>query len=397
MDDHQEISLPGAAVSGMSLDDYGSVIAADLGDMLDAIIIEHSGTLDKVITNLRDAMTVPDRLQKLSQDIARVSEAVSAVPESQVAAHPKFARGAGSHGKHSMILDMDSEILRRRTSSVPQLLELIDTAANELGVVLSKPGQYGVHRTPEAVSASAAPVAEEKVSGHSVGRRLNLPGGITPIILTPYGSTLSTALPTPEVSETASYLPAINIAQPLPANLGPFNEGPTTLPSEVLRGKDLTPLPPSEPPGARPALTHGLSRIPLLKSTSKTPPASIATPRAYRSLLARTPSTVLAPYQKSEEKSTRTAALVKPSEVVGKQKMQQQQLQQKTFEQAWLRESSRAISGAERAERRERAASGGERRGVSEVGRGGEESGRVGGKAGNGGNLLGRKDGELAK
>ncbi|KAK8200780.1 hypothetical protein M8818_006096 [Zalaria obscura] len=78
---------PGATTEGMErsikdtndmpMDKVGSVIAADLGDLLDAIIIEHRGTLDRVITNLRNG--TPDGLtyQTMAQDLASLSTSMA--------------------------------------------------------------------------------------------------------------------------------------------------------------------------------------------------------------------------------------------------------------------------------------------------------------------------------
>lgn len=81
--DDEMISLPGAAGVELSLHDCGPVIAADLGSMLDAIIIEHSGILDKVITNIRNGVSGSERMHKLSQDLAKVSDTVATMPEDQ--------------------------------------------------------------------------------------------------------------------------------------------------------------------------------------------------------------------------------------------------------------------------------------------------------------------------
>ncbi|KAF1353375.1 hypothetical protein BDV97DRAFT_366992 [Delphinella strobiligena] len=138
--DDQTTPLPGAAGVRSSLHDCGSVIAADLGSMLDAIIIEHSGILDKVITNIRNGVLGSERMHKLSQDLAKVSDTVATMPEDQFREIPTFGRDHG-RGKHAMILDMDPLLVRQHTQSVPQLLDFIDATARNLGLKLSEAQQ----------------------------------------------------------------------------------------------------------------------------------------------------------------------------------------------------------------------------------------------------------------
>ncbi|KAG9880376.1 hypothetical protein KCU94_g20516, partial [Aureobasidium melanogenum] len=75
--DNQTVKVPGATISELPPDKFGSIVATDLGDMIDAIIVEHSGSLDKVISNIRNGMPDSDWTQKLSRDLTKVSEAVA--------------------------------------------------------------------------------------------------------------------------------------------------------------------------------------------------------------------------------------------------------------------------------------------------------------------------------
>jgi len=365
-DDHQVISMPGAAVSGLSLDDVGSVVAADLGTMLDAIIIEHRGTLDKVITNIRDGVLGRDGMQKLSQDIAKVSEAVASMPEDQLKAPATFVRGQGPEGKHSMILDVNPTLLRQRTRSIPQLLELIDAAADDLGLSLSRSQMGGVQHESNLVGIEVA-LAEAPTERNPTVTTLRVPGGMSPYVLTPNPSAPNTALPTPNVSY-ALRTEEGNSSYFSPALSDALSPGSTRLPSELFRSQDLTPvattqstpvtpLPIASSEVSTPTITQGLSRIPSLKQSLERPTA----PRSHQSTpamkkqvtsITRTPSMKLAPYQRSDGKTVRAAALVKPSEVVSKQRQQQ-----RTFEQEWLRDFSRASNRAERSGRRGRAES----------------------------------------
>lgn len=77
VDGHRSANLLYSDTNDMPMDKVGSVIAADLGDLLDAIIIEHRGTLDRVITNLRNG--TPDGLtyQTMAQDLASLSTSMA--------------------------------------------------------------------------------------------------------------------------------------------------------------------------------------------------------------------------------------------------------------------------------------------------------------------------------
>lgn len=379
-DDHQMVSMPGAAVSGISLDDVGSIIAADLGDMLDAIIIEHSGTLDKVITNIRDGVVGKDRMQKLSHDLAVVSEAVAAVPDDQLKVPSVFVRERGPGGKHSMVLDMEPAMLRKRTQSVPQLLAFIDAAANDLRLNLSNALGGSEDKAGRSDAEKQALAADTRPARRAKGTELYLPGRITPYILTPDAS----ALNTPEASNVQKQLGVTS--QPTPPQTPPPTpplpsytpyEGPTTLPSEVLKSRDLAPLPLPIPktmtPSPSPTKTtvstappDNLTRNPGPVHGVEASSHPVAKVQADPKALRHVPSMKLAPYQRPRgSPAPRAAGLVKPSEVAGKQK------QQKTFEQQWLRESIRASSSTERAMRRDRVLRGDDGKGGND-GKGGD-------------------------
>ncbi|KAK4988009.1 hypothetical protein LTR50_004228 [Elasticomyces elasticus] len=134
----QEVHIPGAAVTGFPPDEVGTIIAADLGDMLDAIIIEHRGTLDSVITNLRDGAPGLEDIQRLSKELAEISRAVAEVPIERFteasmgqSSHPV---AAGMKRRRSVIVDAPPAQIRKRVKSIPDLLQLIDSAADNLGL-----------------------------------------------------------------------------------------------------------------------------------------------------------------------------------------------------------------------------------------------------------------------
>ncbi|KAK6001514.1 hypothetical protein QM012_002845 [Aureobasidium pullulans] len=127
--DSQTVKVPGAAVSGLPPDKFGSIVATDLGDMIDAIIVEHSGSLGKVISNIRNGMPDSDWTQKLSRDLTKVSEAVASLPEDNIRHAPAFSRNIS--GRHSIILDASPDSLCKRAKAMPELLDLVDAATEE--------------------------------------------------------------------------------------------------------------------------------------------------------------------------------------------------------------------------------------------------------------------------
>jgi hypothetical protein len=130
--DNQTIQIPGATVADLPPDKFGGIVATDLGDMIDAIIVEHSGSLGKVISNIRNGMPDSDWTQKLSRDLAKVSEAVATLPEDEVRQAPAFTRNI--NGRRSIILDASPDSLRRRAKTMPELLDLVEAATEEFGM-----------------------------------------------------------------------------------------------------------------------------------------------------------------------------------------------------------------------------------------------------------------------
>jgi hypothetical protein len=129
--DNQTIQVPGATISDLPLDKFGGIVATDLGDMIDAIIVEHSGSLGKVISNIRNGMPDSDWTQKLSRNLAKVSEAVATLPEDDIRQAPAFSRNI--NGRRSIILDASPDSLRKRAKTMPELLDLVEAATEEFG------------------------------------------------------------------------------------------------------------------------------------------------------------------------------------------------------------------------------------------------------------------------
>lgn len=138
-----EPEFPDPSASHLSPHKVGIVIAKDLGDMLDAIVIEHSGVLDGVITNLRNGAPTEQRMQALSKDLERVSKSVTFAP---AAADSRSPTRPVKDEQHSVYLGATSpEFLRTRVQSMPDLMSIIDSAADDLGLDL---GKRSGQRTP---------------------------------------------------------------------------------------------------------------------------------------------------------------------------------------------------------------------------------------------------------
>lgn len=128
--DNQVVNLPGASIPESLEADEMSLVTADLGDMIDTIIIEHRGTLQRVITNLRDGVPRRERVQRISEDLSKVSEQLGSLT-----AHDRRAE-LDTHRPYSIILDTPPEILRSHTKSMADLMQYVDAAAADLRVKL---------------------------------------------------------------------------------------------------------------------------------------------------------------------------------------------------------------------------------------------------------------------
>lgn len=408
-DDHDMVYLPGASI-GDPVSDYDSprILAADLGSMLDAIIIQHSGALDKVITNLRGGITGPEQVQKIAADLSSVAESVGALPFAEISKAPTLN---DSSRKRTLVLDLDPATLRRRTQSIPQLLDIIDAVAQDFGLSLATPlpavgdakeatlvddSRYDSEPSEsEAKPTELTGPSDSSLSDSSISNMALSPDSTT---APPSDSSVSNmALPPdgtiapPPTSQDVEPETSSSVVPPLPDSIAapPFmsqSSGPeysalivpsppdnitalpspvspgkapsvatTRLPSEVLRSQDFAPLPPPELKPAHSGSAQSLSLLQPGSGGGNPSPAMQSpsyTPVRTRSLLSpvtapdpRLSSFNVAPYQ---GKPGEARALVKPSEVKKKDQ------QQRTFEQAWLKDASRASSQKERDERKGR-------------------------------------------
>lgn len=131
--DVQAVLLPGTAVPGMQTDLLGSIVTADLGEMIDAIIIEHRGSLNKVITNLRNGPPNRNDMHRISKNLKDVSGTID-----EIKLTGADAPEATDKGGYSVILDtpfISPEV--KDINSPLDLLDCVDLAAKELGVQLA--------------------------------------------------------------------------------------------------------------------------------------------------------------------------------------------------------------------------------------------------------------------
>jgi hypothetical protein len=191
--DNQTIDIPGATVYDLAPDKFGGIVATDLGDMIDAIIIEHSGSLDKVISNIRNGMPDSDWTQKLSRHLAKVSEAVASLPDDNIKNAPAFSRNI--NGRRSIILDASPESLRKKAKTMPELLDLIDAATEEFGIP----------------STDKAKLEASKVRSSNVNLP-HLPGNFPGTPSSPLSSSIGSPIVHSSTTPTPSIQPVMSIA-----------------------------------------------------------------------------------------------------------------------------------------------------------------------------------------
>lgn len=338
--DNQTIQVPGATVSDLHPDKFGGIVATDLGDMIDAIILEHSGSLGKVISNIRNGMPDSDWTQKLSRDLAKVSQAVASVSEDNIRQAPAFSRNI--NGRRSIILDASPDDLRQRARTMPELLDLVEAATKELGMARSDvprqefnldqprmPGDFP--HTPSAHSSAAVysfdvpPVMQPALSTQ--------PEAFIPPIAPQAPETVLTSEPSAAVNQALKAPPvATSVMAPDTATSEVDEDEATLVEHELLR--------PSTDPSA------GSQQGQSLSSEASTAKQRSRIPKASAISLA-------GPLYTSSDILRSGPAGPKPNLVA------KQHQQQRTFQQGWLREAA----VAERAQRRSRSRS----RGVDRV------------------------------
>jgi len=332
--DNQTIQVPGATVSDLPPDRFGGIVATDLGDMIDAIIVEHSGSLGKVISNIRNGMPDSDWTQKLSRDLAKVSEAVATLPEDDIRQAPAFSRNI--NGRRSIILDASPDALRRRANTMPELLDLVEAATEEFGMASSNvprrefnldqprmPGDFP--HTPRAHSSTTidSPVARPAMQPASSAESEASISAITPQAL----ETVRRSEPSVAANQALKVQPVTSSVMAIEPSTSEADEDEATLVEHEL-------LLPSVNPSTKSQQGQSTSgKASTAQQRSRIPKAS-AIP-------------LVRPLYTSSDTPRSDSAKPKPS-VVAKQHQQQ-----RTFQQGWLREAA----VIERAQRRSRSRS----------------------------------------
>ncbi|ORY05284.1 hypothetical protein BCR34DRAFT_47861 [Clohesyomyces aquaticus] len=147
-------------------DRCGDTFAKDLGFIIDAIIMEHTNTLEQVMSNIRSSQPMLSQMRRVSQDLVdRCRESsicrtpcppVCSMPcrpfppcnTNQVCKYvppcpyvpPKAVEklNVGKPGQIGPNLNDSRSSLRDATKSVPDLIDLVNSAADDLGVDLER-------------------------------------------------------------------------------------------------------------------------------------------------------------------------------------------------------------------------------------------------------------------
>lgn len=337
--DNQTIQVPGATVSDLPPDKFGGIVATDLGDMIDAIIVEHSGSLGKVISNIRNGMPDSDWTQKLSRDLAKVSQAVASIPEDNVRQAPAFSQNI--NGRRSIILDASPDALRQRAKTMPELLDLVEAATEELGMASSSVPRQEFNLNQPRIPGDFP----HTPSAHS-STTVNSPA-VHPAI-----QPASSARPEALVSPTAPQAPETALRSEPSVTANPALKA-SPVPTSVMAIEPPT----SEADEDEATLVeHEMllaSTNPSAKSQQGQSTSSEASTAQQRSRIPKASAIHLArPLYTSSDMLRSDSARPEPSLVA------KQHQQQRTFQQGWLR----AAAVAERAQRRDRSRSRGANR-----------------------------------
>lgn len=108
------------------------IISRDLGDDLDAVILERGGKVERVITNARDRNSTSELIAKISRELAEISRAISS---NNLNNRRHAILDEDEDGGRTAAVDRTSDSAAgssSRQSSVPELLALINDAATNL-------------------------------------------------------------------------------------------------------------------------------------------------------------------------------------------------------------------------------------------------------------------------
>ncbi|SMQ50060.1 unnamed protein product [Zymoseptoria tritici ST99CH_3D7] len=108
------------------------VTAADLGDGLDAVILERGGRLERVIMNARKGPPNAEAMEKLSKELILVSNAIAAANLNP--SHSQVDGASPVGNDRAMVVDTR----HGRQQSMPELLSMIDEAAGGLNLGIAR-------------------------------------------------------------------------------------------------------------------------------------------------------------------------------------------------------------------------------------------------------------------
>ncbi|KAJ9622348.1 hypothetical protein H2203_006566 [Taxawa tesnikishii (nom. ined.)] len=310
----------------LPLNRVGNVIAADLGEMLDAVIIEHRGVLDRVITNLKDGVPDNSKMQRLSRDVAQVSGTLASLQSGESRSiYSTEPTALQAYGRASMILDSPPHTLRERTRSVPDLLELIDVVGETIRLDFRQLSSYEgsdrsdqrtpeverrpppQHRSPESSRHRPESTTASRDTPAYHSRPIDVPSkdqstrdtpSAIPILIRTKPTHRQTPSPVESIAQSfktahntrsssaSSSLSEASLAAKTPATpvmppslmpsvraLTPRSDAgmDTALPSEVLHSKDLSPSPPITPVSWAKAPCASPSRTALRPASPRAP------------------------------------------------------------------------------------------------------------------------------
>lgn len=250
-------------------DGNGLIVAQDLGDGLDAMIMERGGRLERVVVNLRKSVSMVEMMAKLAQELVSVSTAL---------ANAKAATEQAVDGRSQVEDAVRATVVGSGSSSggslgplMDEMMHLVTDTTGDLGsdIVLDEPKQF-VEDTPtisaehsdfeDACKELNLPVAPPRLP--SPQERLIMRQGMEDeyrALLEHFGTNSNSRRPDDRTAE-------INLGSPqLPITLTRSSisstDGPT-LPSHILRTRDFAASPPlqKQNPGANllvPSRTSG--------------------------------------------------------------------------------------------------------------------------------------------
>lgn len=116
--------------------DEGLVTSRNLGQGLSAIVIEHKGNLRRVVLNSQRRQNVHETMQKLSHELAMVAHRLA------FANHKDRESTYHQDDVCAVLSDLNANSRHNRLSSVPELLDMIDQAADEIHVDAGRISDY---------------------------------------------------------------------------------------------------------------------------------------------------------------------------------------------------------------------------------------------------------------